>query len=70
MLIGNPMIFRDWPLEEALRKMAALGYDALELWPPQLAACRTDALRRQLAAHCAGLGLPLVRLSSSVQGFR
>ncbi len=65
MLIGNPMIFRDWPLEEALRKMAALGYDALELWPPQLTACRTDALRRQLAAHCATLGLPLVRLNSA-----
>ena len=65
MLIGNPMIFRDWPLEAALRQMVALGYDALELWPPQIAACRTDELRRQLADHCAGLGLPLVRLNAA-----
>jgi len=65
MLIGNPMIFRDLPLEAALRQMAALGYDALELWPPQIAACRTPALRRQLAEHCTGLGLPLVRLNAA-----
>ncbi|MCC7361415.1 MAG: sugar phosphate isomerase/epimerase [Anaerolineales bacterium] len=65
MLIGNPMIFRELPLEAALRQTQALGFDALELWPPQIAACRTDALRRQLAEHCAGLGLPLVRLNAA-----
>ena len=65
MLIGNPMIFRELPLEAALRQTKALGFEALELWPPQIAACRTDALRRQLAEHCAGLGLPLVRLNAA-----
>jgi sugar phosphate isomerase/epimerase len=65
MLIGNPMIFHDWPLEEALRKMQVLGFDALELWPPQLSAFRTNALRRQLTEHCAALGLPLVRLNAA-----
>ena len=37
MVIGNPMIFRQLPLEEALAKMGQLGYDAIELWPPQIA---------------------------------
>jgi sugar phosphate isomerase/epimerase len=59
------MIFHQLPLEAALRQTAALGFDALELWPPQIAACRTDGLRRQLAEHCAALGLPLRRLNAA-----
>ena len=49
MLIGNPMIFRQLPLEEALAKMVDLGYEAIELWPPQIAECRTPTLRKRLA---------------------
>ena len=56
MLIGNPMIFRQLPLEMALQKMVELGYDALELWPPQIRECRTPQLRRRLAKHVASLG--------------
>jgi len=65
MVIGNPMIFRQLPLEMALRKMVELGYDALELWPPQIRECRTPALRRRLAEHVASLGLRLVRLNAA-----
>jgi sugar phosphate isomerase/epimerase len=65
MVIGNPMIFRQLPLEMALRKMVELGYDALELWPPQIGECRTPQLRRRLAEHIASLGLKLVRLNAA-----
>ena len=65
MVIGNPMIFRQLPLEQALQRMAELGYDALELWPPQIAECKTDALRRGLAEYIRSLGLKLVRLNAA-----
>ncbi len=64
-IIGNPMIFRDRPLEAALQLAAALGYDLLELWPPQIAACKTDDLRRELADRCRALGTPAVRLNAA-----
>ena len=63
MVIGNPMIFRQLPLEAALRKMVELGYEALELWPPQIYECRTPELRRRLAREIARLGLKLLRLN-------
>ena len=63
LLIGNPMVFRDMPLEDALRKMVDLGFDALELWPPQIEACRTEALCRQLVEFIDSLGLKALRLN-------
>ena len=45
--------------------MVELGYDALELWPPQIRECRTPQLRRRLAEHVASLGLKLVRLNAA-----
>lgn len=63
MLIGNPMVFRELPLEMALGKAAAAGYEALELWPPQIAECRTPELRRQLATRMTALGIELIRLN-------
>lgn len=63
-LIGNPMIFRQLPLEQALRRTRDLGYDAFELWGPQLVECRTDALRNRLRILCEDkLGMPLIRLN-------
>lgn len=65
-VIGNPMIFRQLPLELALRKMKELGYDALELWAPQIAECRTDTLREKLRSFCEDqLGLPIIRLNTA-----
>ncbi|MEO2045204.1 MAG: hypothetical protein ABGX16_01355, partial [Pirellulales bacterium] len=63
MLIGNPMVFRTLPLEMALEKAAAAGYEALELWPPQIAECRTPELRHQLARRMASAGIELIRLN-------
>lgn len=64
-VIGNPMIFRQLPVEEAVRKMVELGYDAIELWPPQIESCRTPSLRQRLADFIAGLGLKAVRLNAA-----
>jgi sugar phosphate isomerase/epimerase len=63
MLIGNPMIYRQLPLEMALAKCVSAGYDALELWPPQIAECRTSELRRQLHGYAQSLGMELIRLN-------
>jgi sugar phosphate isomerase/epimerase len=65
MVIGNPMIFRQLPLESALRKIKELGYDALELWPPQISECKTAALRKRLANHIRSLGLQLIRVNAA-----
>ncbi len=65
-VIGEPMIFRQLPLELALKKMKELGYDALELWAPQIAECRTNSLRAQLRSFCEDrLGLPMIRLNAA-----
>ena len=63
MLVGNPMVFRQLPLEMALAKTASAGYEAFELWPPQIAECRTPELRQQLAAHIRSLGVEVLRLN-------
>jgi len=65
MLIGNPMIFRQYHLEEALRLMVRLGYEGIELWPPQIAVCKTEALRMQLSDYIRSLGLTPVRLNAA-----
>jgi sugar phosphate isomerase/epimerase len=65
MLIGNPMIFRQYHLEKALRLMAQLGYEGIELWPPQIAMCKTDVLRAQLMDYVQSLGLTPVRLNAA-----
>ena len=65
MVVGNPMIFLEYPLEEALRSMVKFGFDAVELWPPQIEVCKTDELRKQLAEHISSLGLSLAGLNSA-----
>lgn len=63
MLIGNPMIYRQLPFEQALSKSFEAGYEALELWPPQIAEFRTPELRHQLRDYVASQGCRLVRLN-------
>ncbi len=63
MLIGNPMVFRQLPLEMALAKTVAAGFEQLELWPPQIVECCTPELRRQLADYVRTLGVDLLRLN-------
>jgi sugar phosphate isomerase/epimerase len=57
MIIGNPMIFRQYPLDRAIRTMVEFGYQGIELWAPQIAGCKTVALRQQLAQFVTSLGL-------------
>ena len=63
MLVGNPMIFRQLPLDMAMRKTAQSGFEALEIWLPQLAEARTPELRRKVGEFAESLGTPLVRLN-------
>jgi sugar phosphate isomerase/epimerase len=67
--IGNPMIFHHYPLEQALKLAASFGHRQLEIWPPQIALCRTDALRRQFMEYTASLGLSLVRLNAAAADY-
>ena len=63
MLIGNPMVFRQLPLEMALAKAAEAGYEAIELWPPQISECKTPQLLGGLAKHIRSLGIVPLRLN-------
>lgn len=65
MIIGNPMIFRQYPLDRAIRTLAELGYQGVELWAPQIAVCKTDSLRRQLADLIRSLGLTLTGINAA-----
>lgn len=65
MLIGNPMIFRQYPLDRAIRTLTTFGYQGVELWAPQIAICKTDPLRRQLADFIRSLGLTLTGVNAA-----
>lgn len=49
--------FREYPLEEACGRMAAVGYDGFEVWKPQIAKCKTAELLEQFVAYARKLGL-------------
>jgi len=63
MIIANPMVFRQLPLEDALAKVRDAGFRELELWPPQLEMATTHSLRRRLVEYLATLGMKAVRLN-------
>lgn len=65
MIIGNPMIFRQYPLDRAVRTLTAFGYQGVELWAPQIAICKTDPLRRQLVDLIRSLGLTLTGVNAA-----
>ena len=65
MIIGNPMIFRQYPLDRAIRMLTEFGYEGVELWAPQIAVCKTDPLRRQLADFIRSLGLTLTGVNAA-----
>ena len=45
------MIFHRLPLELAIQQTVAGRFDALELWPPQIAESRNPEIRTQLVDH-------------------
>lgn len=65
MIIGNPMIFRQYPLDRAIQTLTDFGYQGVELWAPQIAVCKTDALRRQLAYFIRSFGLTLTGVNAA-----
>ncbi|HWD18984.1 MAG TPA: sugar phosphate isomerase/epimerase family protein [Verrucomicrobiae bacterium] len=69
MPIGNPMIFRHYPLEAALELMAQFGYRSLEIWPAQIEMCRTVKLRGEFVQLASALGLKLVRLNAAAADY-
>lgn len=58
-LCGNSITFQHYSAEEACQRLAAAGCNAVEMWPPHLAGCRTQALLSQFRDFAAELGLEL-----------
>ena len=58
-LCGNSITFQDYTAEEACQRLAAAGCNAVEMWPPHLAGCRTPSLLQQFREFAAELGLEL-----------
>jgi sugar phosphate isomerase/epimerase len=60
---GNSITFEDYPLEQALRLMCDLGFDGVEMWKHHLKRCKTESLRREVAAGIKEMGLRLAGLN-------
>lgn len=60
----NSITFKDYPLEEACRRVAALGFESIEMYKDHLAGCRTPELLRQFVDYVDSLGLELFGLNS------
>ncbi|MCY3865814.1 MAG: sugar phosphate isomerase/epimerase [Chloroflexi bacterium] len=58
-LCGNSITFQDYTAEEACQRLAAAGCNAVEMWPPHLAGCRSPSLLKQFREFAAELGFEL-----------
>ncbi|MDE2859470.1 MAG: sugar phosphate isomerase/epimerase [Chloroflexota bacterium] len=58
-LCGNSITFEDYPVEEACQRLAASGCNAVEMWKPHLAGCKTPTLMEHFRQFAAELGLEL-----------
>ena len=58
-LCGNSITFEAYPVEEACQRLAASGCNAVEMWKPHLAGCKTPLLMQQFREFAAELGLEL-----------
>ncbi len=63
-ICGNSITFGDYTVEDACQRLAAAGCNAVEIWPPHLAGCRTPTLLRQFRDFAAELGLELWGLNA------
>lgn len=59
-IIGNPLGYFHYSVEQALTVMADLGYDQIEICHAQIQDYKTADLRRQLAQYIETLGMRLV----------
>ena len=63
-ICGNSITFQDYTVEEACQRLAAAGCNAVEIWPPHLAGCKTPLLLKQFRDFAAELGLELWGLNA------
>jgi sugar phosphate isomerase/epimerase len=63
MIIAGSITFDDYPLEDALARIRACGFDGVEIWQPHLAKCRTPALLSRFRREASELGLELFGLN-------
>lgn len=68
--------YRRWPVEDAIRRIAGLGYAGMELmadaphaWPAGLSGNRIDEIHRCLEAECLALSNVNAFMMSAVQDF-
>ena len=45
MIIGNPDMFPELQIEDALERMKSLGFDGVEISSPMIDACTTTGLK-------------------------
>ena len=65
MIIGNPDMFPELQIEDALERMKSLGFAGVEISSPMIEACTTTGLKRQFAVYVKSLELDLVRLNTA-----
>ena len=63
MIIAGSIAFSDYPLEDALARIRACGFDGVEMWQPHLARCRTPGLLAAFRRRARALGLELFGLN-------
>ncbi|MBI4552589.1 MAG: sugar phosphate isomerase/epimerase [Candidatus Latescibacteria bacterium] len=69
MLIGNPMMLRQLPIEDALERMKTLGYEGIEVCLPDIQACKTSVLKRQFNESVRSFGLTLIRYNTAAADY-
>lgn len=69
MIIGNPVMYAQLPIEDALVRMKKLGFQGIELNPAGIWMCTTESLQKQLTSFIKSLGLSLVRLNASAADY-
>jgi sugar phosphate isomerase/epimerase len=54
---GSSITFEDYPLEQAVKVMADLGFTRVEMWKHHLLRCKTPELRQMFAEFAASSGI-------------
>ena len=63
LLRAGSISYSEYPLEEALQRIAAGGFDGLEIWKPQLVRCKTPELIQQFLVYSKGIGMEVCALN-------
>ena len=57
--------FKDYPLEEAIQRMKAAGYDGWEVFTPQVAKVKTPELMEQFVEYTNRVGMPVCAVNDN-----